>query len=118
MLFVIAWRNIWRNKVRSFVVILSIAVGLWAGIFTASFMYGISNQRLNNIINTQISHIQIHQKGFTDDMESNLTVRNGQQIVDQLKHNEFILVGDIKLIVESSDKKRIKMVKAVQSNEI
>ena len=54
--------------------------------------------------------------------DSKMTETLGGFIVENagriLKNNEFILVGDIKLIVESSDKKRIKMVKAVQSNEI
>ncbi len=46
----------------------------------------------------------------------------GGFIVEQagkiLKNNEYIMCGDIKLVVESSDKKRIKMVKAIFSQDI
>jgi hypothetical protein len=35
-----------------------------------------------------------------------------------LKNNEFVICGDFKLIVASSDKKRIKMVKVVLSPSI
>ena len=35
MIFKVAWRNIWRAKVRSFIVIGSIAVGIWAGLLIA-----------------------------------------------------------------------------------
>ena len=35
-----------------------------------------------------------------------------------LKNNEFITVGSIKLVVESSDKKRIKMIKAIKLGKV
>ena len=54
MVLKVAWRNVWRNKIRSLVVVIAVGIGLWAGIFTSSFMYGITDQRLKNIINTQI----------------------------------------------------------------
>lgn len=90
MILKVAWRNIWRSKTRSLVVIVAVGLGLWAGIFTSSFMYGISEQRLNNIINTQISHIQIHQPGFTADMESRLIIENGKDMVFQLSKNPHV----------------------------
>lgn len=34
-----------------------------------------------------------------------------------LRNNEFLVVGNIKLVVESSDKKRIKMIKAIKTEE-
>jgi hypothetical protein len=30
MLFTIAWRNVWRNKTRSAVVMVALSLGLWA----------------------------------------------------------------------------------------
>lgn len=54
--------------------------------------------------------------------DSKMTETLGGFIVENagriLRNNEFIIVGDIKLIVESSDKKRIKMVKAVQTKQL
>ena len=85
MILKIAWRNVWRNKTRSLVVVIAVGLGLWAGIFTAAFMYGISGQRLNNIIRSQISHIQIHAPGFTDDLETKLLLNNQQKTFDVVK---------------------------------
>lgn len=52
--------------------------------------------------------------------ENNLADTLGGFIIEKagriLMNNEFIVVGKIKLIVESSDKKRIKMIKAVLQN--
>ncbi len=62
--------------------------------------------------------LQIDEKEMSFD--SKMTETLGGFIIENagriLKNNEFILVGDIKLIVESSDKKRIKMVKAIQTS--
>lgn len=63
----IAWRNVWRNKLRSLVVITSIVLGIWAGLFTIGLSYGINEQRTRNVINNTISHIQIHHPEFMVD---------------------------------------------------
>ena len=45
----IAWRNVWRNKLRSFIVIASMVLGLWSGLFSASMMSALNNQIHFNI---------------------------------------------------------------------
>ena len=72
MLFRIAWRNIWRNQKRSLIVLTSIVVGTVAAILYDALNSGMLNQMLFNQINTGISYIQIHKKGFND----NKTVQN------------------------------------------
>ncbi len=64
MIIKIAWRNIWRNPVRSWIVIGALIVGMYAGVFTTTFMYGWMMQRLKAGIETETSHIQIHKPGF------------------------------------------------------
>lgn len=55
-----------------------------------------------------------HQKGDSDTL-GGFIVENAGRI---LKNNEFIVFDNIKLIVDSSDKRRIKMVKTVDMNSI
>ena len=64
MLFSISWRNVWRSKLRSLVMIISIALGLCAGIFMTAFYKGMADQRIDKAIKTEISHIQVHEPGF------------------------------------------------------
>lgn len=66
----IAWRNIWRNKVRSLVIIASIVLGLWAGTFVSALYYGMGDDRVSIAIENEISHIQIHDKGFKEDFKA------------------------------------------------
>ena len=67
MLFKIAWRNIWRSRTRSAVVISSIAIGVWALSFVLSFSNGITYTFVKNSIRDQYSHLQIHHPKFKDD---------------------------------------------------
>lgn len=64
MLFSISWRNIWRNKVRSLVIIFSIALGIFAGLSATAFMKGLAEQRIQKVIKTELSYIQVHREGF------------------------------------------------------
>lgn len=63
----IAWKNIWRNKLRSAVLISSIALGIWAGLFLMSMTQGLNTQRIGNAINSGLGHIQIHHPEFVHD---------------------------------------------------
>lgn len=80
MLVLIAWRNIWRNKVRSLVVMMSIAVGLWAGLTAMSFSFGMYQGHIQNVILYQLSHIQVHHPGFRSEMELKDTVRYSMEL--------------------------------------
>jgi putative ABC transport system permease protein len=67
MLTKLAWRNIWRNKRRSIIVLSSIVVGTIAMIFLDSFTTGALNQWMDSQLSLNISFVQIYKKGFSDD---------------------------------------------------
>ena len=63
-LMILAWKNIWRNKVRSGIILGAIAVGLSTGTFLLAFIKGWIIGTVNSDIETQFSHIQIHDAAF------------------------------------------------------
>ena len=67
----LAWKNIWRNKIRSGVILGAIIIGLLSGTFLSAFMKGWVIGTVNDDIETQYSHIQIHNKEFIANYDIN-----------------------------------------------
>ncbi|HOW81249.1 MAG TPA: ABC transporter permease [Spirochaetota bacterium] len=65
----LGWRNIWRHRRRSLVVISSIGIGVFAMMFSAGFMNGMNMQMVENTISTSLGHIAVHSKGFQENMK-------------------------------------------------
>jgi ABC-type lipoprotein release transport system permease subunit len=70
MIATLSWRNIWRNKVRSLVVIGSIVIGVWSVIFLMGMMGGMMNSYVDSAIKNEVSHIQIHHPKFPIEKEN------------------------------------------------
>ena len=80
LLIALAWRNLWRNRRRTLVILFAIVLGVWAMIFTAAFMRGMSLQIIEDTIENLTGHIQIHAPGYLDDP----VVEHGFQVDDSL----------------------------------
>ena len=90
MMFQIAWRNIWRNRSRSLVVISSIIIGVWAGIFILSFSWGMYKNNINESVYKQLSHLQIHHPKFQNENDSKFTIANSDQVMRQFQKDARI----------------------------
>ncbi len=84
MIAQIAWRNIWRNPVRSLVVIGAIAVGVWAAIFMSGFATGMAKGYINNAIVDMVSHMQAHHPGFLKDNEAQYALPEGMARAEEI----------------------------------
>ncbi len=98
MLVKVAWRNIWRNKVRSGVVITAMALGLWAGIFASAFVNGMMSDKIDQVIESEISHLQFHAPGFLDENTVGLTVPHSAKIMEELGGRNEVLAATSRTI--------------------
>lgn len=69
----ISWRNIWRNKVRSSVVIVAMTIGMFAAIFSSALATGMIIDKVREGIQVETSYIQIHAPSFREDLDPVLT---------------------------------------------
>jgi putative ABC transport system permease protein len=69
MILSLAWKNIWRNKKRSLIIVAAITFGLWGGIFSSAIMVGMMESMVNTAISRDLSHIQIHKQDYEKDMD-------------------------------------------------
>jgi ABC-type lipoprotein release transport system permease subunit len=68
-LIFIAWRNIWRNPVRSALTISALVGGLVMVILYAALLEGLSRQMVRNATEVSSGHLQIHRQAFIDDQD-------------------------------------------------
>lgn len=81
MIFIMAWRNIWRNKMRSIVIILSIAIGLFAGIAVLALYKGMMKSRVRTVIDVEVGHLQIHDTDFKKEYDPKYIIKNGAGVL-------------------------------------
>ena len=63
----LAWRNLWRNRRRTLIMLLAIAVGVWAMIFMSALMRGMTDQMVRNGLHTLPGEVQIHHPDYRRD---------------------------------------------------
>jgi putative ABC transport system permease protein len=66
MILRLAWRNIWRNRRRSVIVMVAIAIGLTSLALTDSIYNGVIVQMFRDQVGTHVGHLQIHRRGFNE----------------------------------------------------
>ena len=101
MLFSISWRNIWRNKVRSLVIILSIALGIFAGVAATAFMKGLAEQRIQKVIKTELSYIQIHKEGFRQNSDFKGYMPDAAQLVLEIRKIPNVTGATERIVVQA-----------------
>ena len=85
MIWSISWKNIWRSKVRSLVVITSIMLGIFGSVMLIGIMEGWVAQRTHDAIHKEISHVQIHNPEFLNNEEMKYTLKNYPKVVAEIE---------------------------------
>lgn len=67
MMLILAWKNIWRNKKRSLIILAATAIGLTAGLFTVGLMSGMYDSIIQSAINRELGNLQIHTHEYKRD---------------------------------------------------
>ncbi len=85
MILKIAWKNIWRSRGRSMVVIGSIIVGIWALLLGSGLMNGFMESYMADVINHDVSNIQVHNPGFKKDFDIKYSIPEGEKKAKDLR---------------------------------
>ncbi len=90
MLLSISWRNIWRHPARSGVLMGAIVAGLWAGILVSGWVNGMVIQRVDRVINEELTHVQIHHPEFMAEREPSMYITDAHSILEFLDQDERV----------------------------
>lgn len=81
----LAWRNIWRNKVRSVLIMTSVALGLFAGVFVLSLYEGMLKSRVRIVIDAEVAHLQLHHPQFKEDYDPSFILPSRDTLMAKLR---------------------------------
>jgi ABC-type lipoprotein release transport system permease subunit len=80
MITSISWKNVWRNKHRSLIVIVAVTLGTIAGVFVAGMMKGWGDQRVDAAINIEAAHLKIQNPEYLNNEEISYTIPDYNQV--------------------------------------
>ncbi len=86
MLLILSWKNIWRNKKRSLIILAAMIFGLWGGLMAGALMMGMGESIVNSAIDRDLAHIQIHHTVYPAEKEITNIIPNGLDIMAQLRN--------------------------------
>ncbi len=85
-----AWKNVWRNKIRSLVVIASVTIGIFAGVFAVGVMNGAIDQRVDEVLDNEVSYIQITHRDFRANNDLGCRIDNVNEITGSIGSMEEV----------------------------
>lgn len=86
----ISWRNIWRHPARSGVLLGAIIAGLWAGIMVSGLTNGWIQQRFDNVIQEELTHVQIHHPEYLSEREPWMRIEQAEAVFDYLEKDKRV----------------------------
>lgn len=90
MLFLIAWRNIWRNKRRTLITAGSVFFAIILAVFMRSATDGVYESMIDNVVSFSSGYIQIHQKGYWEERSIENTLKANDSFLAKLEKEKGI----------------------------
>lgn len=90
ILMKMAWRNIWRNKKRTALTMLSIVLAIFLSLFTRSMQKGTFGSMVDNAVKLSTGYIQIHKAGYWENKSINETFLMTSEISSLLNENKNV----------------------------
>ncbi len=99
MLLKIAWRNIWRSRTRSIVIIIAVSLAVWATIALLSFSFGFVKSYVDNAVEHNTSHLQVHDSLYLENNEVQYYMNFNDTRFDEIMQIPEVKAGAYRSIV-------------------
>ncbi len=100
MMVVLAWKNIWRNKKRSLIILAATAIGLAAGLFTVGMMTGMYDAIVYSGINRELGNLQIHTAAYKRDQLIRQFLPEPDSLVHMVRSHPDVEVAATHTLIE------------------
>lgn len=99
MIIEIAWKNVWRNKSRSLIVIAAVTIGVFAGVFSIAAMNSSVVQRIDAAVNEELSHIQVNNKDFRSSADIQNIIEDYPSLVSVLDTTPGVINSTGRIVI-------------------
>ena len=93
MYLTLAWRNIWRNKRRSVITILSITFAVLLACIMRSMQLGSYERMISNAAQFYTGYVQIHKNGYWDDKMLDNSFEYAEELMFAVENTEGVEVA-------------------------
>jgi putative ABC transport system permease protein len=88
--FKLAWRNLWRNKRRTLLTLGAVTLYCWLLLWFLWFGDGAHDGMIENYVRILTGHVQIHARGFRDDMSVMKRIREPASIAAAIEGTDKV----------------------------
>lgn len=85
LVIILSWRNVWRNRRRTFLTFLTIMTGCTMILFMRSMQNGGYSQMIEDAIAPLTAHIQVHEKGFWKNMTLEYAFMDDHSLLNRIR---------------------------------
>jgi ABC-type lipoprotein release transport system permease subunit len=88
----IAWRNLWRNKRRTFLTISSVLFALFLALIVRSMQLGSYATMVESAVKTSTGYIQVHKKGYWAEKSIDNTFETSPELEQKILANPNVTI--------------------------
>jgi ABC-type lipoprotein release transport system permease subunit len=88
--FKIAWRNIWRNKRRTFITLTSVLFAVFLALIMRSMQLGTYGFMVESAVKNSTGYIQVHEKGYWSDKSIDNTMLTSPELEKRIRKTENV----------------------------
>ena len=96
MIVNISWKNVWRNKSRSLVVVGAVTLGTIAGVFVAGLMKGMVDQKIDASIYTELGHVKVQNPNYLINEEVGYSIQDIDKLTEYFDNSDDVLAYSLR----------------------
>jgi ABC-type lipoprotein release transport system permease subunit len=100
VLIILAWKNVWRNRRRSLIMLSAIAVGLWGGLVAVGIFTGMYDTMISAAIDRNLTHLQLHAPGVREERRIDQTLPAPDALVNALRSLPHVAAVSARTLID------------------
>lgn len=90
MIAKLTWRNLWRNRRRTFITMASVTFAVMMAIVMQSFQKGVFDNLVKNVVSFYYGYVQLHAKGYWNEQVLDNGFAVNQPLLSRLKQQPHV----------------------------